>query len=55
MLRAGEAHCVLRLRSHDDEEHLVHGADLVPGLVSALRETLEEADDDEVEPGLGSR
>lgn len=48
MLRTGESHCVLRLRSHDDDEHLVHGADLVPRLLAALRETLEEADDDEV-------
>src|SRR4051812_22376248 len=30
ILRSGEAHCVLRLRSHDDEDHLVHGDDLVP-------------------------
>ena len=48
VLRTGDAHCVLRLRSHDDDDHLVHGADLVPRLLSALRETLEEADDDEV-------
>jgi hypothetical protein len=48
VLRTGESHCVLRLRSHDDEEHLVHGADLVPRLVSALHETLEVADDDDV-------
>jgi len=48
VLRTGDAHCVLRLRSHDDDDRLVHGADLVPRLLSALRETLEEADDDEV-------
>lgn len=48
VLRTGEAHCVLRLRSHDDDEHLVHGPDLVPRLLFALRETLEAADDDEV-------
>jgi hypothetical protein len=47
VLRTGESHCVLRLRSHDDEEHLIHGADLVPKLVSGLRETLEAADDDD--------
>jgi hypothetical protein len=41
VLRTGEAHCVLRLRSHDSDEHLVHGVDLVPALLSALRETLE--------------
>ncbi len=41
VLRTGESHCVLRLRSHDDDQHLMHGRDLVPGLVLALRETLE--------------
>lgn len=42
VLRSGESHCVLRLRSHDDEDALVQGGDLVPRLVLALRETLEE-------------
>jgi hypothetical protein len=41
VLRTGESHCVIRLRSHDDDDHLLHGADLVPNLVAALRETLE--------------
>jgi hypothetical protein len=40
-LRTGEAHCVLRMRAHDDDNALLHGADLVPGLVGALKETLE--------------
>ncbi|MGH3505427.1 MAG: PPA1309 family protein [Nocardioidaceae bacterium] len=40
-LRSGEAHCVLRMRSHDDDNSLLHGADVVPGLVAALRETLD--------------
>ena len=40
VLRTGESHCVLRLRSHDDDDALIHGADVVPGLVEALRETL---------------
>lgn len=44
VLRSGEAHCVLRLRSHDSDDQLVQGADLVPGLVSALRQTLDERD-----------
>lgn len=43
VLRGGETHCVLRLRSHDDEQQLVHGPDLVPSLLSALRGTLDEA------------
>jgi hypothetical protein len=42
VLRSGEAHCVLRMRSHDDEDALIHGSDVVPHLVEALRETLVE-------------
>jgi hypothetical protein len=40
-LRSGEAHCVLRMRAHDHDDALLHGPDLVPGLVGALKETLE--------------
>lgn len=53
VLRVGQAHCVLRLRSHDDEDHLVQGPDLVPGLLAALRETLEVPDDDQVDQDWG--
>ena len=53
VLRSGESHSVLRLRSHDDDEHLVHGYDLVPGLVAALRETLEADAGDEVDEDWG--
>jgi len=45
VLRSGEAHGVLRLRSHDDDNSLIHGADVVPDLVAALRETLVEYDE----------
>ena len=41
VLRSGEAHCVLRMRSHDSDDAVLHGPDVVPGLVLALRETLE--------------
>jgi hypothetical protein len=41
VLRTGESHCVLRLRSHDFDDALVQGADVVPALVAAVRETLE--------------
>jgi hypothetical protein len=41
VLRSGESHCVLRLRSHDSDDAVLHGPDVVPGLVSALRETLD--------------
>jgi hypothetical protein len=40
VLRTGEAHCVLRMRDHDSDDALLHGPGVVPGLVSALRETL---------------
>ena len=45
VLRTGETHCVLRMRSHDDDDSLVHGAEVVPGLVEALRETLGQQSD----------
>ncbi len=40
VLRSGEVHCALRMRSHDRDDSLLQGPDVVPGLVSALRETL---------------
>jgi hypothetical protein len=40
VLRAGQTHCVVRMRAHDSDDALVHGPDVVPGLVRALRETL---------------
>lgn len=41
VLRSGESHCVIRLRSRDVDAALVQGADVVPALVAAVRETLE--------------
>lgn len=40
VLRSGPSHCVLRLRSHDDDQAVIHGPEVVPALVEALRETL---------------
>ncbi len=40
VLRSGECHCVLRMRSHDSDDDLIHGAAVVPDLVEVLRETL---------------
>ncbi len=40
--RAGSAYCALRLRAHDDDQSVVGGADLVPGLLALLTATLEE-------------
>lgn len=40
VLRTGESWCALRARSHDTDEQVVGGRDMVPGLVSALAATL---------------
>jgi hypothetical protein len=40
VLRSGQTHCVVRMRSHDSDDALIHGPDVVPGLVRALHETL---------------
>ena len=44
-LRSGDTFCALRLRSHDDAASVVGGADLVPGLLTLLRDTLDLDDD----------
>ncbi|MBE6475542.1 MAG: hypothetical protein E7Z95_08255 [Actinomyces succiniciruminis] len=41
VLRSGESWCALRARSHDSADEVAGGADLVPGLVEALRRTLQ--------------
>ncbi|CAN5863665.1 PPA1309 family protein [soil metagenome] len=38
-LRGGQAHCTLRIRGQEDGD-LLEGADLVPGLVAMITETL---------------
>lgn len=40
--RDGSTYCALRLRAHDDDQSVVGGADLVPGLLALLRATLDE-------------
>lgn len=40
--RAGSTYCALRLRAHDDDQSVVGGAELVPGLLALLGATLEE-------------
>lgn len=39
--RAGATYCALRLRSHDDDQAVVDGTELVPGLLDLLRSTLD--------------
>lgn len=41
VLRSGHSACALRTRRHDDDGAVASGSDLVPGLVAALRATLE--------------
>jgi hypothetical protein len=40
--RTGASYCALRLRAHDDDESVLTGPDLVPGLVQLVRATFEE-------------
>ncbi|WP_051552190.1 PPA1309 family protein [Nocardioides sp. URHA0020] len=40
--RDGATYCALRLRAHDDDQSVVGGADLVPGLLELLSATLED-------------
>ncbi len=39
--RAGATYCALRLRAHDDDQSVVDGTSLVPGLLDLLRSTLD--------------
>lgn len=42
--RAGASYCALRLRAHDDEQSVVNGTGLVPGLLDLLHATLHDHD-----------
>ncbi len=42
VLRDGTAWCAVRSRAHDSATDVAGGPDLVPGLVEALRATLED-------------
>lgn len=43
--RAGATYCALRLRAHDDDQSVVGGSDLVPGLLELLGATREDPGD----------
>ena len=45
--RHGSTYCALRLRAHDDDQSVVGGIDLVPGLLALLGATLIEGLDEE--------
>ncbi|NYI97939.1 PPA1309 family protein [Streptomonospora nanhaiensis] len=44
VLRDGSRHSALRMRSHDSDDQVLNGQDLVPALTSALALTLEDDD-----------
>lgn len=47
--RHGATYCALRLRAHDDDQSVVGGSDLVPGLLALLSATLaDETTEDDV-------
>ena len=43
--RAGATYCALRLRAADDDQSVLAGAELVPGLLALLRDTLDDHDE----------
>jgi hypothetical protein len=49
--RTGASYCALRLRAHDDDESVLTGTDLVPGLVRLVRATLEDSGSDDGSDG----
>ena len=53
--RAGATYCALRLRAADDDMSVLAGADLVPGLLALLRETLEDEPAEALAPGEDTR
>ncbi|HEX4473322.1 MAG TPA: PPA1309 family protein [Nocardioides sp.] len=44
--RTGASYCALRLRAHDEDESVLTGPDLVPGLLELVRATLDDGPDD---------
>jgi hypothetical protein len=47
--RHGATYCALRLRAHDDDQSVVGGTDLVPGLLALLGATLSDEQEQEQE------
>ena len=40
--RTGASYCALRLRAHDEDESVLTGPDLVPGLLTLVQATLDD-------------
>lgn len=51
--RAGATYCALRMRVADDDQSVLTGLDLVPGLLGLLRDTLEDLDETAEGEGVG--
>lgn len=47
--RHGATYCALRLRAHDDDQSVVGGVDLVPGLLQLLGATLDLGDTESID------
>jgi len=47
--RHGATYCALRMRAHDDDQSVVGGVDLVPGLLALLGDTLSDETEQEQE------
>jgi len=45
--RHGATYCALRLRAHDDDQSVVGGVDLVPGLLALLGATLSDDEEEQ--------
>ena len=52
--RAGASYCALRLRAHDDDQSVVNGTELVPGLLELLHDTLADTANDSVNDSLNT-
>ncbi|MDO5719452.1 MAG: PPA1309 family protein [Actinomycetaceae bacterium] len=54
VMRTGESWCAVRTRSHDSEEQVAQGSNLVPGLTDALLMTFAPADERIASTGCGN-
>ncbi len=52
VLRTGETWCAIRQRSHDEDDLVMTGPDLVPGLLELLRATLQPEGDQPDQPDV---
>jgi hypothetical protein len=48
--RTGASYCALRMRTHDADDSVLTGPDLVPGLVDLVRSTLDATPGEDAPP-----